>query len=200
MHETAQIHLKDAASRIAFEAACAALPGHLAAKPPGCWGAGHYTWDSDAPNATTLDALSKLPGVERVDTAHYTIIGSGTRALSLRQGIKRTLLLRVRPDADHAKVEQFERELLQMPHYMPGILNWSLGRTQAGSHWSHVWQQEFQETADLQGEYMLHPYHWAWVDRWFDPEHPACMVDGMLCHAFCPISASILAQPLRRAA
>lgn len=221
MHETAQIHLAPDADLAAFASALEALAtaaiaagaqagpaanaavdadagsaprralvSRHAANLPGSWGAGHYTWDG-APGAST--ALASLPGVERIDATRYTVIGGGWRAPRLDGGVKRTLLLRVLPGAAAGDIARFEQDLLRMPHYMPGILNWTLGRCPPGSAWTHVWQQEFRDANDLLGEYMVHPYHWAWVDRWFDPEHPDCMVDGVLSHAYCPMTTSILA-------
>lgn len=193
MHETAQIYLADGADRVAFEAALKVLHGFHAANLPGSWGAGDYTWDS-APDARTPANLESLPGVARVDVVRYTPIGGGLRNPNLTNGVKRTLLLRVWPGTEAARVERFEQELLQMPHYMIGIRNWSLGRCEPGSAWTHVWQQEFADAADLLGEYLMHPYHWAWVDRWFDPEHPDRIVDGVLSHAFCPMAGPVLAS------
>lgn len=192
MPETAQLYLAEGADRTAFEMALKRLPGCHAANLPGCWGAGEYTWDS-APGAGSLVDLDNLPGVARVDAVRYTPIGGGARNPALTRGVKRTLLLRVVPGTDNARIERFEQELLQMPRYIAGIQNWSLGRAEPGCAWTHVWQQEFADAADLLGEYMMHPYHWAWVDRWFDAEHPDRIVDATLSHALCPMDSSILA-------
>ncbi|RJF92569.1 Dabb family protein [Noviherbaspirillum saxi] len=193
MPETAQLYLDEGADRAAFEAALKTLPGGHAANLPGCWGAGEYTWDS-ASAVSARASLESLPGVSRVDAVRYTPIGGGLHDPDLAQGVKRTLLLRVWPRTDTARIERFEQELLQMPHYMGGIRNWSLGRCEPGSAWTHVWQQEFADVAALFGEYLMHPYHWAWVDRWFDSEHPERIVDGALSHAFCPMAGPVLAS------
>ena len=34
--------------------------------------------------------------------------------------------------------------------------------------------------------------HWGYVDAWFDPECPKCIVDPALAHVFCPAAESIL--------
>ena len=51
--------------------------------------------------------------------------------------------------------------------------------------WTHVWEQRYDALDGLMGDYMMHPYHWARVDRWFDPESPDWIVDTHLCHSFC---------------
>ncbi|MBT8766072.1 Dabb family protein [Metapseudomonas boanensis] len=192
--EVAQIYLAADADVPTFERAldrwCQAAPLAFAGRNlPGCWGAGDFSVDLRALGGASLE---ELPGVARVDRLSHIRIGGGERAPGLVAGVLRTLLLRVRPEAPAHQVEALERDLLAMPGYMRGIRNWQLGRVTSTSHWSHVWQQEFAEEGDLHGEYLLHPFHWGWVDRWFDPAFPEWTVEA-ICHAFCPLPASVLA-------
>ncbi|MBD2838411.1 Dabb family protein [Pseudomonas sp. JM0905a] len=192
--EVAQVYLADDADQPAFEQAlvrwCQSHPGAFGGRNlPGCWGAGDFSVES---RGKGLASLEDLPGVARVDRLGHRRIGGGTRAPGLTSGVLRTLLLRVRTDVAASHVEALERELLAMPNYMAGIRNWQLGRVTSDSSWTHVWQQEFAEVGDLHGEYLMHPYHWGWVDRWFDPAFPEWTVEA-ICHAYCPLPASILA-------
>jgi hypothetical protein len=41
------------------------------------------------------------------------------------------------------------------------------------------------------GPYLMHPIHWAYVDRWFDPECPDVIVRDRVCHSFCNVDASV---------
>jgi hypothetical protein len=105
-----------------------------------------------------------------------------------RRGVYRALLLSLRPQASAAAVARFEREILAMPRYIRSIRGWRLSRVleSAGARpWSHVWEQRYDDLEGLAGPYMMHPYHWAYVDRWFDPESPDWMVDTHLCHSYC---------------
>ena len=43
------------------------------------------------------------------------------------------------------------------------------------------------------GPYVEHPYHWGYVDTWFDPESPHRVVEPGVAHVYCPASASVLA-------
>lgn len=199
--ETAQIYLQPGADATSLGAALCALPGHCAANLPGAYGAGDYTWDAGAEMARTAAAthaaaaqLAAHPAVARIDRVRYQPLARGARAPQLSGGIKRTLLLRVQPHASTADIAALEQDLLRMPRYLDGIRAWSLGRVVPQGRWTHVWQQEFARVEDLLGDYMLHPCHWGWVDRWFDPESPHWIVDTALCHAFCPITASVLAS------
>ncbi|WP_412528124.1 Dabb family protein [Burkholderia lata] len=170
----------------------------LARNLDGSWGAGDYTLDvlrdaSAADGTADFAALAQLPEIERIDGAECRAIGGGLREPALRDGIWRTLMLRVRPQASPAQIAALERELLQMPAFMPGIRNWRLSRIETPGAWTHVWQQEFAHVGDLLGEYLMHPYHWGWVDRRFDAESPDWTVDA-ISHAFCPLASSLLAD------
>jgi hypothetical protein len=46
---------------------------------------------------------------------------------------------------------------------------------------------------------MAHPHHWAHIDRWFDPESGAQVVDVNLSHAFCALDQSIIAMETQSA-
>ncbi|RQT58946.1 Dabb family protein [Burkholderia cepacia] len=205
-HDTAQVFVsadRDAGGiERALHEAAHALAGAkrvaLARNHDGSWGAGDYTLDvlrDDSATDGTADfaALAQLPGIVRIDGAVCRAIGGGLREPALRDGVWRTLMLRVRPQAGATQVAALERELLRMPAYMPGIRNWRLSRIATPGAWTHVWQQEFARVGDLLGEYLTHPYHWGWVDRRFDAESPDWTVDA-ISHAFCPLASSLLAE------
>lgn len=205
-YETAQLYLEpdSTADEEQIRHALLALPGlqhlSLARNLEGSWWAGDYTLDlcfSNAADHSDVNShLARLPGVARLDRVAYQRIGGGQRARDLQDGIWRTLLFRVRPEQDAALVAALERDLLRMPAYMPGIRNWQLARVCSDSQWTHVWQQEYSRLEDLQGEYLAHPYHWGWVDRWFDPEFSEWTVEA-ISHAFCPLQTSLLTHSRR---
>ena len=75
-----------------------------------------------------------------------------------------------------------------MPEHISTIRSWRLSRLAGtGTHrerWTHAWEQEYETLDGLQRDYMLHPFHWAGVDRWFDPEMPNRIVELDLVHVF----------------
>lgn len=109
--------------------------------------------------------------------------------------VYRTLLLRVQPDTPEATIARFERELSSMPRYLPTIRAWQLSRVTAAvgtSSWTHVFEQEFADVEALMGPYLMHPIHWAVVDRWFDPETTDVIIRDRVCHSFCAIADPVL--------
>ncbi|MFC4604932.1 Dabb family protein [Rhodococcus kronopolitis] len=133
--------------------------------------------------------------VAHVDGVEYRGEADGTTGPGTAGGVYRTLLLRVDPDASDAAVARFEDDLLRMPRHVPAIRSWQLSRVlraEGTSAWTHVWEQEFADLDALTGPYLMHPVHWAHVDRWFDPECPEIIVRDRVCHSFCEFEGRVL--------
>lgn len=143
--------------------------------------------------ATTFEALMADSAVTRVNGANYS--GRPVRSGEPRGTVYRTLLLRVAPRAAPATVTRFEHELSSMARYVSSIRAWQLSRVSEGvgaSAWTHVFEQEFSDVGGLMGPYLMHPIHWAVVDRWFDPECPDVIVHDRVCHSFCACDEPVL--------
>jgi Stress responsive A/B Barrel Domain len=134
------------------------------------------------------------PAITRVNGVTYP----GTPASHAGAGtVYRALLLRVLPDTDPGTLARFEVELSSMARYIPAIRAWQLSRVDEAigtSQWTHVFEQEFSDLGGLMGPYLMHPIHWAVVDRWFDPECPEVIIRDRVCHSFCHCDESILIQ------
>lgn len=158
----------------------------------------HFAFD-DAARRTDFDAalapLLAAPAVASVDGVAYEGGAGGRSDPELANGVYRVLLLSIDEGTDPAVVARFEAETRMMPHYIPAIRNWQLSRADdaiGARRWTHVWEQAYADAGGLMGPYMMHPYHWARIDRWFDPECPDRIVDARLCHSFCAMEASVL--------
>ena len=139
--------------------------------------------------ATALAA----PAINHIDGAEYRGVTREVET-SKRGTVFRTLLLRVDPDTDDTTIKRFEADLQLMPRYVRTITSWQLSRVECAigaSPWTHVFEQEFTDVEGLMGPYLMHPIHWAYVDRWFDPECPDVIVRDRVCHSFCNVDASV---------
>lgn len=220
--ETVQVHLPASATpteiaslRDALASASRALPGIeqtcVAANFVADFGAGHLTWDLRFADRASADAargsevwrngIAPMLGERcaRWTALGLETVGAGRTRPKLSQGVKRTALFRALPDAALALLDRWERDLLEMPAHVTSILNWRLARAVVldwssadTPRWTHVWEQEFAALEGLTIDYMIHPHHWAHVDRWFDPESGRQIIDTALCHAFSPLESSIL--------
>jgi hypothetical protein len=158
----------------------------------------HFAFDDAAKRADFDAALAPLlaaPAVASVDGVAYRSGEGGKSGPELANGVYRVLLLRVDEGTDPAVVARFEVETRMMPHYISAIRGWQLSRTEeavGARRWTHVWEQEYADAGGLMGPYMMHPYHWARIDRWFDPECPDRIVDARLCHSFCGFEGRVI--------
>ena len=136
--------------------------------------------------ATDFDSLLDAPEVTRINGAAYA--GGPVSARDIPATVYRTLLLRVQPDTADATVARFEDDLRLLPRYVTSIATWQLSPVDSAvgtSPWTHVFEQEFRDLDGLTGPYLMHPIHWGYVDRWFDPECPEVIVRDRVCHSFC---------------
>lgn len=99
----------------------------------------------------------------------------------------------VRPTAE--RLDAFARHTTSMPDHVRSIRRWQLSRATAATgarNWTHVWEQEYADLSGLTGAYMMHPVHWAHVERWFDPEYFEWLIDPELVHTFCAIEEPVI--------
>jgi hypothetical protein len=137
--------------------------------------------------AAVFESALADPTITRVNGADYH--GAATVVADRTPGtVYRTLLLRVEPDTDPETVNRFEADLCALPGYVSSIGAWQLTRpahTVGATEWTHVFEQEFSDADGIMGPYLMHPFHWAVVDQWFDPECPNTIVRERVCHSFC---------------
>jgi hypothetical protein len=172
-----------------------ALPGVIrsvacAMAPYGVINAGHLVWrlhlryESD--HFTVMNSVewkrTIAPLLENVTL--QTMIGfhrtRGRAESKLGKRIWRALVLRVENNAPIEHVRELERDLSLFPVYIDAIRNWNLSRIticEGDKDWTHIWEQEFDTKEGLMVDYMEHPIHWGWGDRWFDIEFPDQIVD-----------------------
>jgi hypothetical protein len=148
-------------------------------------------WQSVAADFTAVLADQRIT---RVNGANYA--GTASRNNDSSASVYRALLLRVHPGTEADTVARFEHDLLTMPRYVSTMTSWQLSRVAepvGATPWTHVFEQEFTDVEGLMGPYLMHPIHWAVVDRWFDPECPEVIIRDRVCHSFCELSSPVLA-------
>lgn len=207
-----------AAFEEAAERATRALPGpglragFLGRPLPGALRAGDYAWDAlleGAPEparpgtcplplpelAPWFDPRDPRCVVASCDVVRFAPQHLGIGAPAIAPCVKRTLLLRVRPESPRGEVERFERDLLAMPRHIASIRNWALSRTDPAlqpTGWTHVWEQEYDDLDGFLVGYMSHPWHWGRVDGWFDPECPQRIAEPEVVNVCCAAPATLL--------
>jgi hypothetical protein len=156
----------------------------------------HFVFADEADFQTSRPAIDAVLGkADRADACFFEHGKNNVTAPGLATGVHRTLFLCADHNATPERLAQFEAEMVQMAHYIPAIRNWRFSRVAEASGelpWTHVWEQEYDDIGGLMGPYMLHPYHWGFIDRWFDHECPDWMVNLRLCHSFAIYGKAVL--------
>jgi hypothetical protein len=138
---------------------------------------------------------AELTNCTRADTAFFAHGKAGAAAPGLSSGVHRTLFLCADQRVTAERLAQFEAEMVLMPKHIPAIRNWRFSpviEATGDLPWTHVWEQEYADLGGLMGPYMLHPYHWGFIDRWFDHECPDWLVNLKLCHSFAAYGKAVL--------
>ncbi|WP_380879271.1 stress responsive protein [Sphingomonas sp. DBB INV C78] len=110
-------------------------------------------------------------------------------------GLYRVALFCANMNPNEERLGTFARQTASMPRYIKAIRRWQVSEAAKASGlrpWTHVWEQEYDSIEGLNGPYMMHPAHWAHVERWFDTEYPDHLVDRVLVHTFCAIDAPVI--------
>jgi hypothetical protein len=191
--------------------AAAALPGLVAmlAAPtlPGVYNGGdaicRLSFADKAACDAALASLAWAPAaalladraiVTSADTVGFESGASGGASDGARLYRVALFCANVRPDPE--RLAAFAADTLTMPDHVRSIRRWQLStadRSEGTRPWTHVWEQEYPDLDGLNGPYMMHPVHWAHVERWFDTEYPEHLVDPVLVHTFCAIDRTAIA-------
>lgn len=181
---------------------------HLGRHFPNTVGGGDYTWDLAFASRDSCplwadqlragdhtDLFARL--VVRTDAVQFASTNAHVVEPDITDFVKRTLFLEVDRATPPDAQAEFGRVLTGMPRYIGAIRNWAFHRvddefTIGPRAWTHVWEQEFRELSGLRVDYMVSPYHWGYVDPWFDPESPRRVVRPGVAHVYCPAAVTIL--------
>jgi hypothetical protein len=136
------------------------------------------------------------PCVAHVDSAAFADQSISLGDPGMRNGFYRVLFVARLPGIDGDLIAQYEAEQRDMARYIPQIRNWGFSRVAQGDgarRWDYVWEQEFQDYAEWNRVYMAHPYHWARIHRWFDPESPEFIHDPWFALGLATFDSSFMA-------
>ncbi len=174
---------------------------------PGVWNGGDLIWrseyrgephyrDAESSERFRRRAVVMLGDATRVSRVEHVVFAGGAcGGTSPARGLYRVALFCANRSPTADRLARFASETSAMPRCVRSIRRWQLSAPlhASGSRpWTHVWEQEYDDLAGLNGPYMLHPCHWGEVDRWFDPEDPDWLIDPVLCHTFCETSGPVI--------
>ena len=176
---------------------------------PGVYNGGDFIWRASFADRAAADAamagdagqairamVEDRATVATLDEADFAT-GHAGGAADAPSGLYRVAMFCADRNPTPERLAAFSRDTRTMPDHVRTIVRWELSqpdRASGAMPWTHIWEQEYPDRGGLEGAYMLHPVHWAHVERWFDTEYPDCLVAPTLVHTFCALDRAILNQ------
>lgn len=177
---------------------------------PGVYNGGDAIWRASFPDKAARDAALASPAwapaarllADPAITPHVDTVGFANATLGGPVdggGLYRVALFRASIDPTPDRLAAFAAQTATLPRAITAIRRWQIATATPGEAsglhgWTHVWEQEYADRAGLEGPYMMHPAHWAHVERWFDPEYPEFLVHPLLVHTFCAIDGAVIVE------
>lgn len=150
-------------------------------------------WHASSEGQAIADSLADPALAATLERVEYE--GGRSGGTSEGSGLYRVALFCANRNPTAERLEAFGRQTLTLPRHVRSIRRWQLsdvGNVSGSRPWTHVWEQEYTDLDGLNGPYMMHPAHWAHVERWFDTEYPDHLVDRVLVHSFCAFAAPVI--------
>lgn len=157
---------------------------------------------ADFEAAKETDAWKELAALaaDTAQTATYEYVAFGTQTefASDRPALcHRLLIFRLRDNAPQEIVEKMERTIVKFPDYVPQIANSKFAKvveTVGTNRWDYAFDVDYEQVTDYFGWYLGTPYHWAYIDRFFEPTSNEFIIDTHLCSVYCAQESALLAN------
>lgn len=153
--------------------------------------------------AKASDAWKELAAIadDTAQTATYEYVAYG-EALNEFESDRATichrlLIFSLNDGADPALVEKMERTIVKFPDYVPQIANARFAKiieTKGTNNWDYAFDVEYEKIEDYFGWYLGTPYHWSYIDRFFEPTASDFIIEPHLCSVYCAQPESLLAK------
>lgn len=129
-------------------------------------------------------------------SAEYAAFGTLSEYNSDRAALcHRLLIFRAYEDTPQELVEKMERTIIKFPDYVPQIANAKLAKiveTTGTNEWNYAFDVDYEQVTDYFGWYLGTPYHWAYIDRFFEPSSDEFFIDPHLCSVYCAQERALL--------
>ncbi|WP_139651882.1 Dabb family protein [Raoultibacter phocaeensis] len=129
----------------------------------------------------------------------YVAYGDGTLTLQETSVSKchRVLIFSLLDDADPDMVAKMEANMNGMTDHVPGLKNCTFAKIaeSAGSDsWAYAYECDFDEPGSFLGKYMTTPYHFCYIDKFFEPACDEWIVNPNLCTPYVAQETPFLAN------
>lgn len=151
---------------------------------------GQASWEA-------LDALMHDGG--KVANCEFIAYGEGTLTLqeTEKSACHRVLFFSLRDGADPAMVEKMESVMNDMTAHVPGLRNCKFAPVVESSgtdEWAYAYECDFDDPMTFLGKYMSTPFHFLYIDKFFEPACGEWVVNTNLCTPYLAQETPFLAN------
>lgn len=123
---------------------------------------------------------------EKVANCEYLAFGDGSLTLQEKEEstCHRLLFFSIREGADPAMIEKMETVMNDMCDHVPGLRNCKLAKvieSEGTDEWAYAYECDFDEPMTFLGKYMATPFHFLYIDKFFEPACGEWVVNTNLC-------------------
>lgn len=136
---------------------------------------------------------------ELVAAREFVAFGEGKARYSDEEAkAHRLLIFHAYPDTPEALKEKMEDTIVKFIDYVPGLVNCKIAKVvecSGNMDWSYAFECDYDVPTTYLGAYLATPYHWAYIDKYFDPAATATFfIDPNLCSVYCEADNAFLAN------
>lgn len=129
----------------------------------------------------------------------FVAFGDGTLTLQEKEVSKchRILIFSLIDDPDPEMVAKMEANMNGMTKRVPGLRNCKFSKVVEASgtnEWDYAFECDFDEPTSFLGKYMTTPYHFCYIDKFFEPACNEWIVDPNLCTPYIAQETPFLAN------
>lgn len=144
------------------------------------------------------DLRARLSDSTQTAAYEYAAFGNDIENFSDRHaGCHRLLIFHILPDVPEERIRKMKENIVRFPDYVPGMVSCKIAKVVESSgsmDWNCAFDVDFELPGDYLGWYLHSPYHWAYIDRYFEPSSCDFCIDPHLCSVYCQSDSSFLSN------
>lgn len=155
----------------------------------------------EAAKGTEAWAALKALFADRSTIANCEFVAYGEGTLTLQDTenstCHRILIFSLRDGADPAMVEKMEAVMNDMTDHVPGLRNCKFARvveSEGTDRWAYAYECDFDHMGSFLGKYMTTPFHFLYIDKFFEPAAGEWVANTNLCTPYFPQDKPFLAN------
>lgn len=109
----------------------------------------------------------------------------------------RVLLFHVLDNATEELKAEMEENIIRFPTFVTGMVNCKICKvveSSGSNQWDYAFECDYDTPYTYVGAYLATPYHWGFIDRYFEPSAKEFFIDPNLTSVYCAAPSAFLAN------